>query len=123
MLYFSSTSRMNPHPIIHDNINYMSASERKHEPLAHDNLSVGQDDGVRQSKLEEEISSLEQELMTIAAHLETRGLRSDEIDLLRETYNDITFAIEALLMEWESTSTVKKSMRGDITDPIRYSPH
>ena len=51
--------------------------------------------------LENAISELELELIAIAGHLERLGLESVELAGLQEAYSDITFALQALIKQWE----------------------
>lgn len=53
------------------------------------------------SRLENNITSLEEELILIAGRLERSDLESIEIIQLEDRYQDITSALEALLEEWE----------------------
>jgi DNA repair ATPase RecN len=59
---------------------------------------------ISNSKLEKEISELEQELKVILEKLEKRGLTPGEVDKLKESYTDITLALDALIEEWQKTS-------------------
>jgi len=53
------------------------------------------------SNLEDVISELEHELISIAGRLEIHGLEPAELARLQESYTDITFAIQAFIKEWE----------------------
>ena len=52
-------------------------------------------------KLEEEIASLEQELLDITVRLEKHELDPEEATRLNESYTDINNTLDALIKEWE----------------------
>ena len=79
----------------------MSESYQKPGSKPNANPHPGSPVFARRTRLENEISELEKELVDVANRLEKPGLESGQMADLQESYTDITLALEALIKEWQ----------------------
>lgn len=57
-------------------------------------------------QLTDEIAELEAELTQVASEMEIKGLTEAEIAHLQARYEDITIALDALLIQWQQLTEV-----------------